>query len=48
MPATVFAAHVTKVVITAVEPVVGKVRSFKASVPETASTEIYDVCQVKD
>ena len=43
MPATVFAAHVTKVVITAVEPVVGKVRSFKASVPETASTEIYEV-----
>ena len=40
---TVFAANVTKVVITAVEPVVGEVRSFKASVPETASTEVYEV-----
>lgn len=37
------AANVTKVVITAVEPVVGEVRSFKASVPETASTEVYEV-----
>lgn len=39
----VSAANVTKVVITAVEPVVGEVRSFKASVPETASTEVYEV-----
>ena len=38
-----FAAKVTKVVITAVEPVVGETRSFKASVPETASTEVYEV-----
>jgi uncharacterized protein YkwD len=43
IPLTVFAANVTKVVITAVEPVVGEVRSFKASVPETASTEVYEV-----
>ena len=42
-PATVYAANVTKVVITAIEPVVGEVRSFKASVPGTASTEIYEV-----
>ena len=40
---TVSAANVTKVVITAVEPVVGEKCSFKASVPETASTEIYEV-----
>lgn len=39
----VSAANVTKVIITAVEPVVGEVRSFKASVPETASTEVYEV-----
>ena len=38
-----FAASVTKVVITMAEPVVGQVRSFKASVPETASSEIYEV-----
>ena len=38
-----FAAKVTKVVITAVEPVVGETHSFKASVPETASTEVYEV-----
>lgn len=43
MPMTAFAAKVTKIVITAVEPVVGEKRSFKASVPETASTEIYEV-----
>ena len=43
MPVTAFAASVTKVVITAEEPVVGKKCSFKASVPETASTEIYEV-----
>ncbi|MBE6964909.1 MAG: hypothetical protein E7441_02620 [Ruminococcaceae bacterium] len=38
LPVTVSAAKVTKVVITAVEPVVGQTRSFSASVPETAST----------
>lgn len=43
MPMTAFAAKVTKIVITAVEPVVGEKRSFKASVPSTASTEIYEV-----
>lgn len=43
LPVTVSAAKVTKVVITAVEPVVGQTRSFEASVPETASTEIYEV-----
>lgn len=43
IPLTVFAANVTKVVITAVEPVVGEVHSFKASVPATASTEVYEV-----
>ena len=43
LPVTVSAAKVTKVVITAVEPVVGQTRSFSASVPETASTEIYEV-----
>ena len=43
MPLKSFSANVTKVVITAVEPVVGEVRSFKASVPETASTEVYEV-----
>ena len=43
MPMTAFAAKVTKIVITAVEPVVGEKCSFKASVPETASTEIYEV-----
>ena len=43
IPLTAHAANVTKVVITTQEPAVGEVRSFKASVPETASTEIYDV-----
>lgn len=43
MPVMAFAANVTKVVITAVEPEVGQVGSFKASVPETASTEVYEV-----
>ena len=43
IPLTVFAANVTKVVITAVEPMVGEKQSFKASVPATASTEIYEV-----
>jgi hypothetical protein len=37
------AANVTKVVITTREPMVGEKQSFKASVPETASTEIYEV-----
>ena len=39
----ILAANVTKVVITVTEPVVGEKQSFKASVPETASTEIYEV-----
>ena len=43
IPTTAFAANVTKVVITAVEPVVGEKRSFEASVPPKASTEIYEV-----
>ena len=47
MPMTAFAAKVTKIVITAVEPVVGEKRSFKASVPETAGTEIYEVLKGK-
>ena len=42
-PATISAAYVTKVVITTAEPAVGEKRSFEASVPETASTEIYEV-----
>lgn len=42
-PATGSAASVTKVVITTNEPAVGAKQSFKASVPETASTEIYEV-----
>ena len=37
------AANVTKVTITTKEPLVGEKQSFKASVPETASTEIYEV-----
>ena len=37
------AASVTKVTISIKEPVVGEKSSFKASVPETASTEITDV-----
>ena len=40
---TISAANVTKVVITAPEPVVGEKWSLEASVPETASTEIYEV-----
>lgn len=43
IPLTVFAANVTKVVITAVEPMVGERLSYEASVPATASTEIYEV-----
>lgn len=43
IPVAIFAANVTKVVITIKEPVVGEVRSFKARVPETASTEVYEV-----
>jgi hypothetical protein len=43
IPLTVFAANVTKVVITAVEPMVGERQSYEASVPATASTEIYEV-----
>ena len=39
----VSAANVTKVTITTNEPMVGEKQSFKASVPETASTEIYEV-----
>ena len=37
------AANVTKVVITTREPMVGEKQSFQASVPATASTEIYEV-----
>lgn len=37
------AANVTKVTITTKEPLVGEKQSFKASVPETASTEFYEV-----
>ena len=37
------AANVTKVTITTKEPLVGEKQSFKASVPETASTEVYEV-----
>ena len=40
---TASAGFVTKVRITAVEPAVGEKMSFKASVPETASTEVYEV-----
>ena len=43
IPTSAFAANVTKVVITAEEPVVGEKSSFKASVPKTASTEVYEV-----
>lgn len=43
IPTSVFAANVSKVVITVVEPVVGEKNSFKASVPPTASTEVYEV-----
>lgn len=39
----VSAANVTKVTITTKEPLVGEKQSFKASVPETASTEVYEV-----
>ena len=37
------AANVTKVVITTREPMVGEKQSFQASVPETASTQVYEV-----
>ncbi|MBQ8852737.1 MAG: CAP domain-containing protein [Alistipes sp.] len=40
---TASAAYVTKVTITTAEPKVGEQFSFKASVPETASTEICNV-----
>ena len=40
---TVSAAYVTKVTITAPEPVVGQIPSYSASVPQTASTEVYEV-----
>ncbi len=40
---TASAAYVTKVTITTAEPKVGEKFSFKASVPETASTEICNV-----
>ena len=40
---SVFAAFVTKVVITIPEPVVGEKQTFKANVPETASCELYAV-----
>ena len=40
---SVFAAFVTKVVITVPEPAVGEKQTFKANVPETASSEIYEV-----
>ena len=40
---TVSAAYVTKVTITAPEPVVGQTPSYSASVPQTASTEVYEV-----
>ena len=43
LPVAASAAFVTKVRITAVEPAVGEKMSFKASVPETASTEVYEV-----
>ena len=37
------AVNVTKVFITTREPMVGEKQSFKASVPETASTQVYEV-----
>ena len=40
---SVFAAFVTKVVITIPEPAVGEKQTFKANVPQTASAEIYEV-----
>lgn len=40
---TASAAYVTKVTITTAEPKVGEKFSFKASVPETASTEVFNV-----
>ena len=39
----VSAANVTKVTITTKEPQGEEKQSFKASVPETASTEVYEV-----
>ena len=40
---TASVAYVTKVTITTAEPKVGEKFSFKASVPETASTEVFNV-----
>ena len=37
------AANVTKVVIATMEPMMGEKMSLQASVPETASTQVYDV-----
>ena len=37
------AANVTKVVITTMEPMIGEKMSLQASVPETASTQVYEV-----
>lgn len=37
------AANVTRVIITTREPMVGERHSFQASVPETASTQVYEV-----
>lgn len=37
------AANVTKVVITTTEPMIGEKMSLQASVPETASTQVYEV-----
>ena len=42
-PVDTFAANVTKIVITTTQPQVGKKPSYKASVPATASTEVYEV-----
>ncbi|MBR5610627.1 MAG: S-layer homology domain-containing protein [Bacteroidales bacterium] len=42
-PVATFAANVTKIVITTTQPQVGKKPSYKASVPATASTEVYEV-----
>ena len=43
LPFTAFAKAITKVVITTVEPAVGETPSLKATVPETASTEVAEV-----
>jgi hypothetical protein len=45
--AEVTAANVTKVTITTAAPEVGKAPSYKASVPETASTEVTGVSWVQ-